>query len=650
MPKCCYQWAAVCLLGMMLGAGATLGQTYAPLSEPIYSRAMGERNLLNGWQSWSYDTTFTYGDQTHVRAGFPALSVTITKTGGAFYLHRQAFDARLYSALTFWVNGGSMGGQRLQVQALLSGAKQSPVLLPLLPADHWTQITLPLSSLGVADKTNLDGFWVMRLDGPEKQPKTFYLSEVSLTEARPPASVMIHVASTSEASVDDRMFGLNTASWDARLTSPDTAGTLNALGARSLRFPGGSTADDFHWNTEASRSAFDTFARLVNGLHASGMVTVNYGTGTAREAADWVRYANLTHHDGIRYWEIGNEIWGGWETDHHTPAHNADTYGRVAADYIKQMRFADPTVKVGVALFYGDGPNQDGVDQHWNERVLAQLNAAHAMPDFVTQHNYAQGDGLECDLTLLTDSHFAAEAQQLRDQLHAAFANDSDRIEMLLTECNSVPRKPGKQTASLTNGLFLADTLGQLLGSGYKGFYWWALRNGVSRTAPKGPPVGSNDDSLFGWRPYGDFGLLDDDGRDFDLEGGPTRYPTYYVMELLSHFARGGDRVLQVTTGNSLLSAYGVIRADESVRLLVVNKSLTADISGQLESPRAPLIASVPVEVYQYGLAQEGATPGQAKTVGVVQSRLSPNRRSSVYYFPKYSVTVLVIPHWSGRL
>ena len=644
MPKCCYRWAAVCLLGMMLGTRATLGQSYVPLSEPIYSKATGERNFLNGWQSWSYDATFTYGDQTHVRAGFPALSVTITKTGGAFYLHRQAFDAHLYSGLTFWVNGGSMGGQRLQVQALLSGAKQSPVLLPLLPADHWTQITLPLSSLGVADKTNLDGFWIMRLDGPEKQARTFYLSEVSLTEARPPASVTIHVASTSEALVDDRVFGLNTASWDARLSSPDTPGTLNALGVRSLRFPGGSTADDFHWNTEESRSAFDTFARLVNGLHASGMVTVNYGSGTAREAADWVRYANLTHHDGIRYWEIGNEIWGGWETDKHIPAHNADTYGRVAADYITQMRSADPTVKVGVALFYGDGPNQDGVDKRWNEKVLAQLNAAHAMPDFVAQHNYAQGDGLECDLTLLTDSHFAAEAQQLRDQLRAAFGDDSDRIEMLLSECNSVPRKPGKQTTSLTNGLFLADTFGQMLGSGYKGLYWWALRNGISRTAPKGPPVGSNDDSLFGWRPYGDFGLLDDDGRDFDLEGGPTRYPTYYVMGLLSQFARGGDRVLPVTTDSPWLAAYAVKRGDGSLRLLVINKSLTAQVVGRVQNPDAGLVASGPVEVYQYGLAQDRATPDESGKVGVMHSRLAANRRSSAYVFPRYSVTLLVIP------
>ena len=652
--------AMVLGIGTMLWTlGAAFGQSDAQLSEPnnlepIYSDTVAGRVLLNGWQNWSYDTDLTYDDQLHVRAGSPSIGVTIKKTGGAFYLHRQAFDARLYSALTFWVNGGPAGGQHLQIRPLLSGTAQSGVPLPPLMANKWTPITLPLSSLAVADKRNLDGFWVQRLDGPEKQPATFYISELSLTQARPPDSVMIHVDPSLGPQVDDRLFGLNTAFWDSRLASQATEATLADLNVRALRFPGGSAADEFHWSTQASRSSFDTFAALANGLRASAMVTVNYGSGTAHEAAAWVRYANITRHDGIRYWEIGNEVWGDWETDQHKPPHDADAYGRAAADYITQMRSVDPTIKVGVALFYGDGPqqvvNNQQMNQQWNKKVLDQLKNAHVVPDFVTQHKYPQDSGLECDLMLLTGNQWAAEAQELRGQLNAAFGKDGGRVEMLLTESNSVPKNPGKQTTSVTEGLFLADTLGQVLGSEYSGLYWWALRNGVSRSGPQRLPLGSNDGSLFGWRLYGDFGLMDDDGRDFDLEGGPTRYPAYYVMELLSQFARGNDRVLRVATNSPWLSAYAVTRSDGALRLLVINKSSTANILGQVRSPGGSPTASMLADVYQYGMAQDSADRSHAGATGVVHNRVPLRVRSPDYLFPKYSVTLLIVPRWFGSL
>ncbi len=62
------------------------------------------------------------------------------------------------------------------------------------------------------------------------------------------------------------------------------------------------------------------------------MVTANYGTGTAEEAAGWVRYANVTKGYGIKYWEIGNENYGNghygaaWEADDHADKSPADTH------------------------------------------------------------------------------------------------------------------------------------------------------------------------------------------------------------------------------------------------------------------------------------------------------------------------------------
>ena len=55
-------------------------------------------------------------------------------------------------------------------------------------------------------------------------------------------------------------------------------------------------------------------------------VTVNYGSNRAcsggadpSEAAGWVQYANDTKHYGITWWTVGDEQFGSWETDRHSP-------------------------------------------------------------------------------------------------------------------------------------------------------------------------------------------------------------------------------------------------------------------------------------------------------------------------------------------
>ena len=86
---------------------------------------------------------------------------------------------------------------------------------------------------------------------------------------------------------------------------------------------------------QAEAVGFSQFMSVVRQAGAQAMVTVDYGTGDTigqqdgsgetgpQIAADWVRYANIEHHYGIRYWEIGNEVYGNgtygadWEADAH---------------------------------------------------------------------------------------------------------------------------------------------------------------------------------------------------------------------------------------------------------------------------------------------------------------------------------------------
>jgi len=110
------------------------------------------------------------------------------------------------------------------------------------------------------------------------------------------------------------------------------------------------------------------FAELIG---AEPLICVNCGTGTAEEAADWVRFCNdppttpmgklratsgRREPCGVRYWEVGNELWGPWQIGHCTPEEYAARYDAFA----KAMLEADPNI-----LLIANGGDGD-----WNERFL----------------------------------------------------------------------------------------------------------------------------------------------------------------------------------------------------------------------------------------------------------------------------------------
>ncbi len=138
-----------------------------------------------------------------------------------------------------------------------------------------------------------------------------------------------------------------------------------------LRFPGGSLADEYHWAANISgdnawqwATSFAKFAQVATNLKAQAFITVNYGSGTASEAAAWVRHANVTNRLGFKYWEVGNENFGPWEHDTNALKNHAFTYATRSKLYIEQMKAVDPTIKVGVVAVTGENSYQNGYSDH----------------------------------------------------------------------------------------------------------------------------------------------------------------------------------------------------------------------------------------------------------------------------------------------
>ena len=249
---------------------------------------------------------------------------------------------------------------------------------------------------------------------------TLGLFVASPAKAQTSANVTVNASSVA-ATIPTEAFGVNTAVWNGHLLDGAASTRLKAAGATVLRFPGGSTSDVYHWQTHSGvngqyvnpANTFDAFMGVVKTVGAQPMITVNYGTGDASEAAAWVEYAKNKGY-GAKLWEIGNEVYGNgfygaqWETDNHSDK-SPTAYGNNSAAFIAAMKAKDPSIKVGVVLC-SPGYWPDTQSPSWNAGVLA---ACGSKIDFVVVHWYPQEPGAESDAGLLA-RHPVAELERGR--------------------------------------------------------------------------------------------------------------------------------------------------------------------------------------------------------------------------------------------
>lgn len=187
---------------------------------------------------------------------------------------------------------------------------------------------------------------------------------------------------------------------------------IKALAPTVIRYPGGSNSDVYQWRTgvgpENSRGRSEHFHRkqkqivrlgtpeflsLCELLNAEPLITVNVATGSAKDAGDWVKEINVTgiksktngkKFNPVSFWEIGNEPYLKEDVRPETWTSPLE-YAKRANAAIKEMREADPTIRVGLPL---RSDSFSGLPvtpyQGFNEQVL---KAVHQEFDFVALHN-----------------------------------------------------------------------------------------------------------------------------------------------------------------------------------------------------------------------------------------------------------------------
>jgi Putative Ig domain len=400
--------------------------------------------------------------------------------------------------------------------------------------------------------------------------------------------------------------GVNVAVWDDHLTDAGNAALLQAAGLTRWRYPGGSTADMYLWQSNSCSNGMYTSPKVnIDGLMAMAaaagakpLITVNYGSSTASDAAAWVAYAKSRNY-GISCWEIGNEVYGNgyygadWEVDTHAD-HSPTAYATACLAYIQAMKSADPAIKVGVVVTMpGNWPDQAGTGsapggnglENWNDTVLSRCGG---QIDFVSAHWYAQAPGQENDHTLLTTQVglIGGMAQALRAKINARCGAHAPEVQIQVTETNSVYQDPGKQTLGVVNALFLARDYLEWLANGAASVSWWSVRDAAY--------LGGNSSAALAGS-----GMLSNGASQEPPVNTP--YWSYYGAQLLRTFAGGGDALVAADSTQANLVSYAALRADGSLALLLANLdganacTATVALSGFAPAPTATVYRSTPM-------------------------------------------------------
>jgi len=192
----------------------------------------------------------------------------------------------------------------------------------------------------------------------------------------------------------------------------DVMDEIRHLGVPIIRYPGGNFVSGYNWldgvgpkqdrprvldrawnSLNSNQFGTNEFLAWCKAVGTEPLLGLNFGTGTAEQAADLVEYCNVS--SGTRWsdlrrkhgvaepykvqrWCLGNEMDGPWQIGHMS----AFEYGMKAADAARQMRMVDPSLKL-VAC----GSSGPGMPTYleWDREVLEQC---YEYVDGLSLHRY----------------------------------------------------------------------------------------------------------------------------------------------------------------------------------------------------------------------------------------------------------------------
>jgi alpha-N-arabinofuranosidase len=249
---------------------------------------------------------------------------------------------------------------------------------------------------------------------------------------------------------------------DAQGFRQDVMALVRELGPTIMRYPGGNFVSGYNWedgvgpveqrparldyawlSTEPNTFGTNEFIDWCRMAGIEPMLAVNLGTRGAEEAGRMIEYCNhpagtamsdlrrqhgWEQPHGVKFWCLGNEMDGPWQTG----AKTADEYGRVAVEAAKVMRWVDPTIELAACGSSGRNMVTYGA---WEQTVLEHtFNEVEWISLHTYLNNYAKDTAAFLASSDLMDS-FIEEVVAIADSV-AAKRRSSKRIMLSFDEWN----------------------------------------------------------------------------------------------------------------------------------------------------------------------------------------------------------------------
>ena len=242
-----------------------------------------------------------------------------------------------------------------------------------------------------------------------------------------------------------------------------------------LRWPGGNFASNYHWEDgigpkdkrpvrfdlawskeETNRFGTDEFIKYCRKVGAKPYICNNLGTGNLDETIHWLEYCNSSGNTeyaklrkkmgyekphNVKYWGVGNEIYGKWQVGHRS----AKEYAEVLREYAQFMKKVDPTIKI-IAV--------GADDPAWDMEVI-RIAGEHI--DYISNHQYLGSDSY---YGTVGSVYHVERRLKILDGVIKAFQPEGKDIKIALDEWNiwyrSGPEEGLEENYALKDGLFAA--------------------------------------------------------------------------------------------------------------------------------------------------------------------------------------------------
>jgi hypothetical protein len=438
-------------------------------------------------------------------------------------------------------------------------------------------------------------------------------------------SVTVDLASSGPA-VTDKLLGMNMAVWyDLVSNQTGIVDAFQAAGITQVRWPGGSDSDLYHWATNSEcnggyADANDTFSNFVNDMAVPAnldvALTANYGSNTTcngggepSEAAAWVTAA-LADGITVSHSTVGNEEYGSWEYDLHSTPNDPTIYAAAVVGttgYYQSIKTASPNTLVGVDV---DADNTTG---GWDNTVLANAKGSY---DFVEYHYYPETPGEESDTFLVQQA-----AQELTTNINTLRSEltkwGTPGTPIYVGEIGGPYSNPGKQSWSITQGLYAGQVLGEMMNDGVSRLTWWIGFGNCNGSN------GNDSTSLYGWQDFGAYNVFSDGPSDSTCPGGGpigTMSPTARAFQLFSQMAVNGQTVLTATVAGDTtdVRAYAATNPNGTALLLfndneTTPKQVMVTLSGKSSSSSVN-VTTYDKAIYDLSGSPTGTPPDPAGT------------------------------------